>query len=59
MILSQTINFKNPVYINDVLVFKAKITGIFESVGLIEFDYEFKNQLNKVVSNGVIKIKTT
>lgn len=59
MILSQTINYKNPVYINDILVFNAKITGIFESVGLIEFDYEFNNQLNKVVSKGVIKIKIT
>lgn len=59
MILSQTINYKNPVYINDILVFKAKITGIFESVGLIEFDYKFNNQLNKVVSKGVIKIKIT
>ena len=59
MILSQTINYKNPVYIKDVLAFKAKITGIFESVGLIEFDYKFNNQLNKVVSKGVIKIKLT
>jgi 3-hydroxybutyryl-CoA dehydratase len=59
MILSQTINYKNPVYINDILVFNAKIIGIFESVGLIEFDYEFNNQLNKVVSKGVIKIKIT
>ena len=59
MILSQTINYKNPVYINDILVFKAKITGIFESVGLIEFDYEFNNQLHKIVSKGVIKIKIT
>jgi 3-hydroxybutyryl-CoA dehydratase len=58
MILSQTINFKNPVYINDILFLKVKIIGIFESVGLIEFDFKFINQLGKIISNGIIKIKS-
>ena len=57
MILSQTINFKKPVYINDILFLKVKIIGIFESVGLIEFDFNFKNQLDKIISKGIIKIK--
>ena len=59
MILSQTINYKNPVYVEEVLTFEAKITGIFESVGLIEFEYKFKNELSRNISNGVIKIKLT
>ena len=57
MILSQTINFKKPVYINDILTLKTKIIGVFESVGLIEFDFKFKNQFDKIISNGIIKIK--
>ena len=57
MILSQNINFKNPVYINDILNLRVKIIGVFESVGLIEFDFNFTNQLNKIISKGIIKIK--
>ena len=57
MILSQTINYKKPVYINDILFLKVKIIGVFESVGLIEFDFNFKNQLHKIISKGIIKIK--
>ena len=57
MILSQTINYKKPVYINDILFLKVKIIGVFESVGLIEFDFNFTNQLNKIISKGIIKIK--
>ena len=57
MILSQTINYKKPVYINDILFLKVKIIGVFESVDLIEFDFNFTNQLDKIVSKGIIKIK--
>ena len=57
MILSQTIKFKKPVYIDDILYLKVKNIGVFESVGLIEFDFKFKNQLDKIVSKGIIKIK--
>mgnify|MGYP006099192531 FL=1 len=57
MILSQTINYKKPVYINDILFLKVKIIGIFESVDLIEFDFNFTNQLDKIISKGIIKIK--
>ena len=57
MILTQNINFKNPVYINDILNLRVKIIGVFESVGLIEFDFNFTNQLNKIISKGIIKIK--
>ena len=59
MILSQTIKFKKPVYIDDTLNLKVKIIGIFESVGLIEFDFKFINQLDRIISNGIIKIKLT
>jgi hypothetical protein len=57
MILSQTINYKKPVYINDILSLKVKIVGVFESVDLIEFDYNFTNQLDQIVSKGSLQIK--
>ena len=57
MILSQNINFKNPVYINDILNLRVKIIGVFESVDLIEFEFNFTNQLDKIISKGIIKIK--
>ena len=57
MILSQTINYKKPVYINDILNLRVKIIGVFESVDLIEFEFNFTNQLNKIISKGIIKIK--
>jgi 3-hydroxybutyryl-CoA dehydratase len=59
MILYQDINFKKPLYLYDVLFLKVKIIGIFESVGLIEFNFKFINQLDEVISNGKIKIKLT
>mgnify|MGYP001368053872 CR=1 FL=1 len=57
MILTQTIDFKRPVYINDILYLRAKIIGVFESVDLIEFDFKFTNQSGKIISKGIIKIK--
>jgi 3-hydroxybutyryl-CoA dehydratase len=59
MILYQDINFKKPLYLYDVLFLKVKIIGIYESVGLIEFNFKFINQLDEVISNGKIKIKLT
>ena len=57
MILSQTINYKNPVFINDNIHLTSKIVGIFSSVGVIEFKYKFKNQSDQIISTGKINIK--
>ena len=38
IILSQSIQYKKPVYINDNLYLTLKIVGLYESVSLIEFD---------------------
>lgn len=56
IIHSQEIQYKLPVYLNDVLQFKATVTDIFESVNVIEFKFEFRNTDTKVVSKGLIKI---
>lgn len=57
MILSQTINFKKPLYLNDIIHLNAKINAVHNSVGFIEFDFKFKNQIDEVISNGKIKLK--
>ncbi len=56
IIHSQEIQFKNPVYLNDSLIFEATVSEIFESVNTIEFKFTFKNSSDKVVSKGKIQI---
>ncbi len=56
IIHSQEIQFKNVVYLNDKLKFKAEITGVYESVNVIEFRYDFKNESKKTVAKGKIQI---
>ena len=57
MIISQNINYKNPVYLNDKLALKSEIIHYFESTGLFEFKYHFENQSGFKVANGKILIK--
>ena len=56
IIHSQEIQFKNPVYLNDLLAFKAEVSGIYESVKAIEFKFKFINAELKVVAKGKIQI---
>ena len=56
IIHSQEIEFKNAVYLNDELQFKAVITGIYESVNAVEFKYYFKNAASNIVAKGKIQI---
>lgn len=56
IIHAQEIQFKNPVYLHDKLHFHATIVGIFESVNAVEFKFNFKNELGKVVAKGKIQI---
>lgn len=56
IIHSQEIKFKNAVYVNDELFFKASVTRIYESVNAVEFKYEFRNLINKVVAKGNFQI---
>lgn len=57
IIHSQEIQYKNAVYLNDKLQFKAEIIGIYESVSAIVFRYDFKNEAAKIVAKGKIQIK--
>ena len=56
IIHSQEIQFKNTVYLNDELQFKATILDVYESVNTVEFKYEFRNVETKVVAKGKIQI---
>lgn len=57
MILSQTINFKNPVYLNDILDFEAKVIEQSEAVKVDVIKFKFVNSSLKVVASGKIQIK--
>lgn len=59
IIHSQEIQFKNAVYKNDFLQFKAEIIGFYESVNAAEFKFEFRNSENKIVAKGKIQIGIT
>ncbi|GHT43562.1 hypothetical protein AGMMS49965_17580 [Bacteroidia bacterium] len=48
IIHSQEIQFKNAVYLNDTLNFKAQVVGVYESVNAIEFKFEFRRNLTKI-----------
>ncbi len=56
IIHSQQIQFKNPVYLEDELLFQAIVTGVYESVNVVEFQYEVKKKDLKVVAKGKFQI---
>ena len=56
IIHTQSIQFKNPVYLNDTVFFEGVVTNIFESVNAIEFKFSFKNKQLKEVAKGKIQI---
>jgi 3-hydroxybutyryl-CoA dehydratase len=56
MIVSQQIDFKKPVFLNDTLQFSAKVNEVHESVNLVEFKYDFTNSSNVKVAKGTITI---
>jgi acyl dehydratase len=58
LILSQSIQFKNPIYIEDKLLFNAQIESITESVNVVEFKFSFFSSRNKkLASKGKIQIQ--
>lgn len=56
IIHSQEIQFKNPVFLNDTVIFNAEVNGVYESVNAIEFKFIFKNKLEKVIAKGKFQI---
>lgn len=56
VIHTQEIKYKNPVYLNDVLNLNAEVKDFFESVNVVEFQYNFSNHEKVVVANGKFQI---
>jgi 3-hydroxybutyryl-CoA dehydratase len=56
IIHTQEIQYKNAVYLNDELQFKAEVIGFYESVKAVEFKFDFKNADGKTVAKGKIQI---
>ncbi|CAA7393945.1 MaoC/PaaZ C-terminal domain-containing protein [Chryseobacterium fistulae] len=57
MILSQNINFKKPVYLNDILDFEAIVDDQSEAVQVNTFKFKFINSNGEMVASGKIQIK--
>lgn len=57
-VLVQTyqLNFLKPVYLRDILDFKATITGVFDSVNTIEFKFTFSAPGRAILAKGKILI---
>ena len=55
IIHSQEIKYLNPVYLGDVINFKAEISDVFESVAAIEFKFIFEKD-NIRIAKGKIQI---
>jgi 3-hydroxybutyryl-CoA dehydratase len=57
IIHSQSIQYRNPVYLDDELLFEAKVEEVFDSVGAVELTYVFRNsKRNQVSAKGKIQI---
>lgn len=58
IILSQKIDFHKPFFVNDRLTFNVSLKDYSEAVGLYDYKFIFRNQLNVKVAKGNIQIKT-
>lgn len=56
IIHSQEIQYKNPVFMNDVLTAEMKTNDVFESVNAVELKFWFRNAIGKIVSKGKVQI---
>lgn len=56
IIHSQTIEYKKPVYMGDMLDFKATAKSIHEAVNAIEFNFNFYNRNKEMVAKGKFQI---
>lgn len=57
VIVTQSINFKKPFYLDDKILLCALINDFYESVNLYEISFDFFNADQILIANGKIKIK--
>jgi len=56
IIHSQEIKYLKPVHLDDALAFTAEVKEVFESVGVVEFGFEFRNAAGVKAAKGKINI---
>ena len=57
VLISQDITYVKPVYLNDRLELVAEIEDVHDSVGIVEFRYQFANASGVKVARGKIQIR--
>ena len=57
IIVTQTIKFKKPFYLNQTISLSASINKFHESVKIYDIGFEFHNSNDILIANGKIKIK--
>lgn len=60
MILSQSILFQNPIFMNDEITFESSIDKYSPTVNFIDYKFKFrriKNDKKELIANGHIQIK--
>lgn len=57
VIIGQSINFYNPYYSNETLLFEAVLAEHSEAVNYISYKFKFLNKDNKKVAKGKVQLK--
>jgi acyl dehydratase len=57
MCQSVNVDFRKPVYLNDVLTYSGKISGVHKSISLVVIDVIVTNQDNVIVMTAQMKAK--
>tara|TARA_Y100000591_G_C21679580_1_gene617360 strand:+ start:396 stop:788 length:393 start_codon:yes stop_codon:yes gene_type:complete len=57
VIVTQSINFKEPFYLDDRIFLSALINDFFESVNIYDISFDFSNVNQTLIADGKIKIK--
>lgn len=60
MILSQSILFQNPVFLNDKITFESKIDKLSPTVKVVDYKFKFrriKEDKKELIANGHIQVK--
>jgi len=57
ILISQEINYKKPVYLNDTLILSMEIVNMSESVNAADFSFTFLNDKSIKVASGKFQIK--
>ena len=53
---SQTLNFRNPCYIDDIVTVSGKVISKSESTKILKIESTIKNQDNKIIISGIGRV---